>query len=375
MVKAAALDVIVGCKFPTDLMLLHFCEFDIILGMNWLTLHNAMIVNEFIDVFPKELSGLPLEPEVKFVIDLTFGTTPILFLPFYLAGCISLGCTYVVCEKKDRSLRLYIDYRQLNKVTIKNKYPFPCAIIWLLSIRVKYCNVPKTTFRTHYNHYEFLVMPFELTNAPAAFMDLMNWESEHAQHLRTVLHILCEKQLNAKFSKCEFWVHEVGFHGHIIFADKICINLSKVSDIANCKSPKNVLEVRSFLGLAGSYCRFVKNFFIASSPVTRLLQINVEFRFDQLKNILTEAPVLTQPESKKYNASLSGLGCVLMQVGKLKPNEGNYLTHDLELAVVVFTLKIWPYYLYVIDYQPGKANVVADSLSRKSLFAMRALNA
>ncbi|KAG8493033.1 hypothetical protein CXB51_010398 [Gossypium anomalum] len=270
-------------------------------------------------------------------------------------------------------------------------------------------------------------MPFGLTNAPAVFIDLMNRifrpyldkfvvvfiddiliyskdDTEHAEHLRIVLQTLRDKQLYAQFSKSEFWLREVGFLGHIVSGDGIRVDPSKISAIVDWKPPKNVTEVRSFLGLAGYY---------------------QWFSFEELKKLLTEAPVLVQPESGKEfvvysDASLNGLGCVLMQEGKvvayasrqLKPHERNYPTHDLELAAVVFALKIWRHYLYdekcrvyidhkslkylmsqkdlnlrqrrwlellkdyelVIDYHPGKANVVADALSRKLLFALRVMN-
>ena len=200
------------------------------------------------------------------------------------------------------------------------------------------------------------------------------------------------------------------------------------------KPPRNVTEVRSFLGLAGYYRRFVKGFSITAAPMTKLLQKNVKDEwsekcqrsFDKLKEFLTEAPVLTQSTcGREYvifsDASLNGLGCDLMQEGKvvayasrqLKPHEKNYPSHDLELAAIIFELKIWRHYLYgekcfiytdhkslkylpsqreldlrqrrwmelikdydcVIDYLPGKANVVVDDLSRNSIQMLRALNA
>ncbi|KAG8478487.1 hypothetical protein CXB51_028219 [Gossypium anomalum] len=369
---------------------------------------------------------------------------------------------------------LCVDYQQLNKVTIKNKYPLPRiddlfnqlkGATWFSKIdlrsgyyklRVKESDVPKTAFRTRYGHYEFLVMPFGLTNAPAVFMDLMNRifrpyldkfvvvfiddiliyskdETEHAEHLKIVLQTLRDKQLYAKFSKSEFWLREVGFLGHIVSGDGIWVDPSKISAIVDWKPPKNVTEVRSFLGLAGYYRRFVNGFSIITAPMTRLLRKNVKFEwteecqqsFEELKKLLTEAPVLVQPGSGKEfmvysDASRNGLGCVLMQEGKvvayasrqLKSHERNYPTHDLELAAIVFALKIWRQYLYgekcrvytdhkslkylmsqkdlnlrqrrwlellkdyelVIDDRPGKANVVADALSRKLLFALRAMN-
>ncbi|KAG8503502.1 hypothetical protein CXB51_001469 [Gossypium anomalum] len=196
-------------------------------------------------------------------------------------------------------------------------------------------------------------MPFGLTNAPTIFMDLMNRifrpyldrfvvvfiddiliysrnESEHAEHLRMVLQILREKKLFAKFSKSEFWLHEVGFLGHVVSGDGIRVDPSKILAIVNWKPPKDVSEVRSFLGLAGYYRRFVEGFSMIASPMTKLLQKNVKFdwteecqlSFEKLKERLTKAPVLVQPESGKEfviysDASSIGLGCVLMQEGKV----------------------------------------------------------
>ena len=317
---------------------------------------------------------------------------------------------------------------------------------------MKDIDVPKTAFRTRYGHYEFLVMPFGLTNAPAAFMDLMNKvfrpyldqfvvvfiddilvysrdEQEHEQHLKIVLQTLREKKLYAKLSKCDFWLKEISFLGHIVSAEGIRVDPVKIEAVVNWKPPRSVTEVRSFLGIAGYYRRFVQGFSVIASPLTKLLRKGVLFEwsdkcqnsFEQLKEMLVEAPVLTQPTSgKEYtlysDASGIGLGCVLMQNEKvvayasrqLKSHEQTYPTHDLELAAVVFALKIWRHYLYgekyriytdhkslkylltqkelnlrqrrwlelfkdydcIIDYHPGKANVVADALSRKAMAAL-----
>ena len=190
---------------------------------------------------------------------------------------------------------------------------------------------------------------------------------EHEQHLKIVLQTLREKKLYDKLSKCNFWLKKVSFLGHIVSAEGIRVDPTKIEAVVNWKPPQNVTEVRSFLGLAGYYRRFVRGFSIIASPLTKLLRkgINLEWinkclnSFEQLKGMLVEAPVLTQPTSgKKYtlysDASGIGLGCVLMQDGKevayasrqLKPHEQNYPTHDLELATVVFALKIWRHYLY-----------------------------
>ena len=233
----------------------------------------------------------------------------------------------------------------------------------------------KTAFRMRYGHYEFLVMPFGLTNAPAAFMDLMNCvfrpfvdqfvvvfidnilvyskdRENHDTHLRVVIETLRKERLYEKLSKCEFWLREVSFLGHIVSEEGIQVDPKKVEVIIEWKPPRNVTEVRSFLGLAGYYRRFVKGFSMTAAPMTILLQKNVKFEwsekcqssFEKLKEFLTEASVLTQPtHGKEYvifsDASLNGLGCVLMQEGKvvayasrqLKPDEKNYPTHDLEL--------------------------------------------
>ena len=165
----------------------------------------------------------------------------------------------------------------------------------------------------------------------------------------------------AKFSKCEFWLEEVVFLGHVISAEGVYVDPKKIEAILNWKRPTGVHEVRSFLGLAGYYMRFVQNFSIIASPLTKLLRKNVKFvwneecqdSFDELKACLTSASVLTLPvmglEYVVYNdASRNSLGCVLMQQGKvvayasrqLRPHELNYPTYDLELAAVVFSSKI-----------------------------------
>uniref|UniRef100_A0A2N9HUA0 CCHC-type domain-containing protein n=1 Tax=Fagus sylvatica TaxID=28930 RepID=A0A2N9HUA0_FAGSY len=280
------------------------------------------------------------------------------------------GAPVLFVKKKDGSMRLCIDYRELNKVTIRNKYPLPriddlfdqlrgsevFSKIDLRSgyhqLRVKEEDIPKTAFRTRYGHYEFLVMPFGLTNAPAVFMDLMNRvfheyldsfvivfiddilvysksQEEHEEHLRIVLQILRDRKLFAKLKKCEFWMDRVVFLGHVISRDGITVDPSKIEAVVNWVRPTNVSEVRSFLGLAGYYRRFVEGFSCIATPLTRLTRKNAKFEwtnecersFQELKERLVSAPVLTIPSSSGgfviySDASHKGLGCVLMQHGK-----------------------------------------------------------
>ncbi|KAA3487485.1 retrotransposon protein [Gossypium australe] len=211
-------------------------------------------------------------------------------------------------------------------------------------------------------------MPFGLMNAIAAFMDMMNrvfqpyldqfvivfindilvysrTEKEHDSHLRVVLQILREKQMYAKFSKCEFWLREVTFLGHVVSTKGIRVDPRKIEAVLDWKPPKFVAKIRSFLGLAGYYRRFVP--FVWSDKQQE--------SFEKLKRILTEALPEPGKEFVVYcDTSHTGLECVLMQEGKvvayasrqLRPHEVNYPTHDLELAAAVFALKIWRHYLY-----------------------------
>jgi len=283
-------------------------------------------------------------------------------------------------------------------MTIKNQYPLP-RIDDLMDqlhgsgyhqILVKANDVQKTTFRSRYGHYEYVVMPFGVTNAPAVFMDYMNrifrpflnkfvvvfiddiliysrTQEEHAEHLRLVLGILREKQLYAKLSKCEFWMDEVQFLGHVISAQRITVDPTKVDAVVKWESPKSATKIRSFVGLADYYRRFIEGLSKIVAPLTQLTRKDQPFTwtdkcgesFQELKRRLTSAPILVIPDVGKpfvvyCDASHLGLGCVLMQEKKavayasrqLKVHERNYPTHDLELAAIVFALKIWRHYLY-----------------------------
>jgi hypothetical protein len=448
---------------------------------------NIRAVRDFPDVFPEELLGMPPYMEVELVIDLLPGTAPISKWPYKMsveelkelkkqltelqeAGYIRpssspWGAPVLFVQKKEGSQRMCVDYRSLNDVTMKNKYPLPriedlfdqmrgarvFSKIDLRSgyhqMRIRPSDIPKTAFSTQYGLYEFTVMSFGLTNALAYFMNLMNKvfmeyldrfvvvfiddiliysqsDSDHEEHLRLVLQKLRDNQLYAKFSKCEFWIDKVPFLGHIISNGGIVVDPAKVKEIMEWRVPTTVTKIRSFLGLAGYYRRFIEGFSKIAKPMTSLLEKGREFKwdekcqesFDQLKERLMSPPVLIMPDLQKgfdiyCDACGQGLGCVLMQEGhviayasrQLRKHELNYPTHDLELAAVVHALKIWRHYImgtkcqvytdhkslkYIftqkdlnlrqrrwlelikdydleIYYHPGKANLVADALSRK----------
>ena len=208
-------------------------------------------------------------------------------------------------------------------------------------------------------------------------------EDEHKEHLREVLETLRREKLYAKFSKCEFWLREVQFLGHIVNKDGIAVDPAKVAAVQKWETPKTPTEIRSFLGLAGYYRRFIKDFSKIALPLTRLTRKNVAFcrgeaqqkAFDELRDKLCDSPVLALPDGVEgmvvyCDASKVGLGAVLMQNERviayasrqLKPSEENYPTHDLELGAVVFALKLWRHYLYGV-----KITIYTDHKSLKYL--------
>ncbi|RVW90805.1 Retrovirus-related Pol polyprotein from transposon 17.6 [Vitis vinifera] len=342
----------------------------------------------FIACLHDELPGLPPHREFDFSIEVYPGTDPISVSPYRMTPLelkelkTQLDELLVTLKNKYPLLRIDDLFDQLkgakyfSKIDLRTGYH---------QLRVREEDVPKTAFRTRYGHYEFLVMPFGLTNVPVAFMDLMNKVfrayldqfviifvddiliysrslEEHKQHLVTTLKTLRRRQLYGKLDKSEFWLIEVNLLGHV----EVCGDFSRIA-----------------------------------APMTRLTRKGVKFEwneecenaFQELKRKLTTAPVLTAPISGELftiycDTSIVGLGCVLMQQGKvvvyasrqLKQHERNYPAHDLELAAMMFALKTWRHYLYgekfemetledydfALHYHPGKANVVADALSRKS---------
>ncbi|GJU16157.1 putative reverse transcriptase domain-containing protein [Tanacetum coccineum] len=376
---------LVNHVFEIDLMPIELGTFDVIIGMDWLVKYDAVIVygekvvripygNKMLivksdkgvsrlkviscikaQVFPEEFPRLPSPRQVEFRIDLIPGVAPV------------------------------ARYRQL---------------------LIKEEDIPITTFRTRYGHFEFQVMPFGLTNAPAVFMDLMNRvcksyldkfvivfindilvyskdEEEHGKHLKIILELLKKERLYAKFSKCDFLLDSVQFLGHVIDHSGVHVDPAKIEAIKSWAAPMTPTKVRQFLGLAGYY---------------------------------RSAPILALPEGTEdfvvyCDVSLKGYGAVIIQREKvivyasrqLKVLEENYTTHDLGLGAIVFALRLWRHYLYgtkcvvftdhkslqyilnqkklnlrqwrwiellsdyncEIRYHPGKANVMADALSWK----------
>ncbi|KAJ9545153.1 hypothetical protein OSB04_024860 [Centaurea solstitialis] len=362
-------------------------------------IQDILVVREFLEVFPKELPGLPPHRQVEFHIDLVPGAAPVA--------------------------------KELNKITIKNRYPLPCiddlfdqlqgatyfSKIDLRSgyhqMRVHEEDIAKTTFRTRYGHYEFLVKPFGLTNALAVFMDLMNRvcrpyldkfvivfiddiliysqsKKDHEQHFRLILELLKTEKLYAKFSKCEFWIRVVHFLGHVVNKEEIHVDPAKIEAIKRLEALKTPIGIRQFLGLAGYYRRFIANFSKIAQPLTTLTQKDKKFvwgekqeeAFQLLKHKLCNTPILALPEGTDNfvvycDASHQGMGCVLMQNEKviayasrqLKIHEKNYTSHDLELGAVVFALKIWRHYLY-----GTKCTIFTDHKSRQHILDQKMLN-
>nr|GEW94769.1 putative reverse transcriptase domain-containing protein [Tanacetum cinerariifolium] len=392
--------------FETDLIPIELGTFDVIIGMDWLVKHDAVIVcgekvirilygnemlivesnkgskskkkrmedvpviHDFHEVFPEELQGLPPPRQVEFQIDLVAGVAPVARAPYRLEPS----------EMKELSVQLQ---ELLEKGFVRPRYH---------QLRVIEEDISITAFRTRYGHFEFQVMPFGLTNAPVVFMDLMNRVSkayldkfvivfiddillyskdveEHEKHLTIILELL---------KKERFCVHVDPF---------------KIEAIKSWAAPTTPTKVRQFLGLARYYRRFIEGFSLISKPLTKLTQKNKKYEwgkeekeaFQTLKRKLCSAPILallkgTEDFVVYCDASLKGYGAMLMQREKaiayasrqLKVHKENYTTHNLELGAIKELnlrqqrwIELLSAYDCEIRYHPGKANVVADALSQK----------
>ena len=409
--------------------------------------HIREVLEEFDDVFPQDLPlGLPpVRQGHEFKIDLEDDVPPV-HRPLYKMSPLELeeakkqiesmlehgfirpsdspyGAPVLFVPKKDGSLRFCIDYRWLNKKTVKNRYPLPlpeelfdrlgsARVFSKIDLRSGYWQMPvkpgdvhKTAFKTRWGLYEFLVMPFGVTNAPAQFMNMMNDllgeyldkfvlvflddvliysanPQDHADHLRKVLGKLREHQLFAKASKCEILKTSVEFLGQQICRGGMTPTEAKLKAVRDWATPQDVKGVRSFLGFANYYRRFVKDFAAIADPLTSLTKKDVEWQwgpyqrcaFQQLKESLCAAPVLLFPDPKLpytvvTDASGTVAGGVLMQdqgnglqplaflSRRLKPTEQRYSAYERELVAVAYCLQSWRHYL---EGCPGGVTVVTD---------------
>jgi hypothetical protein len=448
----------------------------------------------FRDVFPEELpAGLPPSREVDHRIELVPGSTPpsrptirlsasemdelkkqleeLVKSGFIQPSKSPFGAPILFVKKKDGTMRMCIDYRALNNVTIKNAYPLPridelfdrlqgaryFSKIDLRSgyhqIRIHPQDVPKTAFRTRYGHFEFLVLPFGLTNAPGTFMHLMHQTfreflddfvlvflddilifsrtlEEHQRHVTQVLTKLRESKLYAKESKCDFFKEEVEFLGHLVGRNGVRMMEDKVKAIVDWPTPSKVADVRAFLGTAGYYRKFIRGFSGIAMPLSDLTKEDSKFQwgapqetaFQRLKAAIAQEPVLALPDPRRpfvihVDASGFATGAVLQQdhghglqpiaylSKKMLDAETRYPIHEQELLAIIVALKAWRHYLmgarftitimsdhksltqfktqpllsgrqarwkdvladydFDIVYVEGKANVVADGLSRR----------
>ena len=458
--------------------------------MTPLSIGVSNVLQEFGDVFPEEVpAGLPPLRGIEHQVDLIPGATLPNRAPYrtnpqetkeiqrqvqelldkgYVRVSLSpCAVPVILVPKKDGTWRMCVDCRAINNITIRYRHPIPrlddmldelsgAAIFSKIDLRSGYHQIRmkegdewKTAFKTKFGLYEWLVMPFGLTNAPSTFMRLMNHvlrhfigkfvvvyfddiliyshnENDHVDHIRQVLHVLRDNKLYGNLAKCTFCKEKVIFLGFVVSKNGVEVDESKIEAIKNWPTPMNISQIRSFLGLAGFYRRFVRDFSTIAAPLNELTKKGVEFvwaaaqdsAFDELKRCLISAPVLRLPDFNKQfdiecDASGIGIGGVLMQEGqpiayfseKLGGAQLNYPVYDKELYALVRVLEVWQHYLwpkefiihsdhealkflkcqsnlnkrhakwvefiesfpYIIKYKKGKDNVVADALSRKNM--------
>ena len=458
--------------------------------MTPISLGVANVLQDFEDVFPDAVpAGLPPLRGIEHQIDLIPGASLPNRAPYrtnpeetkeiqrqvqelldkgYIRVSLSpCAVPVILVPKKDGTWRMCVDCRAINNITIRYRHPIPrlddmldelsgAAIFSKIDLRSGYHQIRmkegdewKTAFKTKFGLYEWLVMPFGLTNAPSTFMRLMNHvlrhfigkfvvvyfddiliyshnETEHIDHIRQVLHVLRANKLYGNLEKCTFCKDRVIFLGFVVSKHGVEVDDSKIEAIKNWPTPMNLSQLRSFLGLAGFYRRFVRDFSTIAAALNDLTKKGVPFvwgaaqdaAFDELKRCLISAPLLMLPDFNKQfyiecDASGIGIGGVLMQEGKpvayfsekLNGAQLNYPVYDKELYALVRALEVWQHYLwpkeftihsdhealkflkcqtnlnkrhakwmefiesfpYIIKYKKGKENVVADALSRKNM--------
>ncbi|PKA49683.1 putative mitochondrial protein [Apostasia shenzhenica] len=406
------------------------------------------LLQEYEEVF-QEPKGLPPNREFDHCVPMKFGSEPVSIRPYrypYLQkaeleklihemkamGIIRdssspFSSPVVMVKKRDGSWRLCVDYRELNKNTVKNKFPIPlieelldelkeARVFSKLDLRSGYWqirmnqdDIHKTAFRTHDGHYEFLVMLFGLTNAPATFQGLMNhlfrphlrrfvlvffddilvysrsWE-EHLQHLKEVLIVLKSNHLHAKMAKCVFGSANISYLGHIIDADGVHADPEKINAMVTWPVPKSLKELRGFLGPTGYYRRFIKGYGEICKPLTELLRKGgfvwteeAERAFEELKKKMSTPPILALPDFTKEfcieaDASGNGMGAVLLQEGRplayyskgLSEKHRLLATYEKELLAIITAIQKWRHYLL-----GGHFTIKTDHKSLKYLLEQR----
>ncbi|WVZ58041.1 hypothetical protein U9M48_008353 [Paspalum notatum var. saurae] len=428
----------------------------------YLALHKDELEHQYRDMEQRgvddlfaEPRGLPPARDCDHRIHLLPGTTPVAVRPYrYLAlhkdelerqyrdmeqrGLIrrstsAFSSPVLLVKKADGTWRFCVDYRALNERTVKDSFPIPVVDELLdelrgarfftkLDLRSGYHqvrmapdDVHKTAFRTHEGLYEFLVMPFGLSNAPATFQALMNavvrpflrrfvlvffddiliyshtW-SEHLHHLRAVFSALRDNNLVLKRSKCSFGLPSVSYLGHVVLAEGVAMDATKVQAVVDWPTPRSVRALRGFLALAGYYRKFVQGYGEIAGPLNDLLKKNgFSWSIQQLKQALTTAPILTLPDFQKpfileCDASGTGCGAVLHQGAgpvaffsrAFAPRHYGLAAYECELIGLVQAVRHWRPYLWgrafliktdhyslKVEYRPRRSNVVADALSRR----------
>ncbi|GJR83546.1 putative reverse transcriptase domain-containing protein [Tanacetum coccineum] len=373
--------ILLNQPFEIDLMPIKLDSFDVVIGMDWLSKYHARIICD------EKVVHIPIDSETLIIREMQELSNQLQELAdrgFIRPSTSPWGAPVLFVKKKDGSFIMCIDYRELNKLTVKNRYPLPriddlfdqlqgsstYLNIDLRSgyhqLRVRDEDIPKTAFRTRNRHYEFQVMLFGLTNAPAVFMDLMNHvckpyldkfvivfiddiliysrnKEEHTDHLRIILELLKKEKLYAKFSKCDFWISILQFLGHVIDSQGIHVDPAKFEAIAKSLTKLTQKNKKCIWGE------------------------DQESAFQLLKQKLCEAPILALPEGNDdffvyYDASHQGLGaCTVF-------TDHKSLQHILDQKELNMRQRRWLELLADYDceirYHPGKANVVADALSR-----------